>query len=174
MIVLLVLINQAQVGITVRLSFFNRDWFNAIQSKDAATFWQLLLFVFVPWAFVYVASAIIEFFMQSMLVIRWRRWLTEFFVTRWLGGHTHYRMSLTGSQADNPDQRISEDVNRFIDGGSDGSTGSSSWHLLLLDPVDLDPILAGVVRGRAVGTVDQLHHSGHRHCTSPASCSGSP
>jgi vitamin B12/bleomycin/antimicrobial peptide transport system ATP-binding/permease protein len=121
MVVFLVLINQAQVAITVRLSFFNRDLFNAIQAKDAATFWQLLLFVFVPWAFVYVASAIIEFVVQSMLVIRWRRWLTEYFVTRWLGGHTHYRMSLTGSQADNPDQRISEDVNRFIDGGSDGS-----------------------------------------------------
>jgi putative ATP-binding cassette transporter len=123
MVVFLVLINQAQVGITVRLSFFNRDWFNAIQNKDAAQFWQLLLLVFTPWAFVYVASAIIEFVVQSMLVIRWRRWLTEFFVTRWLGGHTHYRMSLTGSQADNPDQRISEDVNRFIDGGSDGSSG---------------------------------------------------
>src|SRR6516164_9171685 len=103
MVTFLVLANQAEVGITVRLSFFNRDWFNAIQNKDAATFWELLLFVFVPWAFVYVASAIIEFVVQSMLVIRWRRWLTEYFVTRWLGGHTHYRMSLTGSQADNPD-----------------------------------------------------------------------
>src|SRR3984957_4183700 len=123
MVVVLVLINQAQVGINVRLSFFNRDWFNAIQAKDAAAFWELVLFVFLPWAFVYVASAIIEFVVQSILVIRWRRWLTEFFVTRWLGGHTHYRMSLTGSQADNPDQRISEDVNRFIDGGSDGSSG---------------------------------------------------
>src|SRR5580704_18067013 len=52
MVVFLVLLNQAQVGITVRLSFFNRDWFNAIQAKDAATFWELLLFVFFPWAFV--------------------------------------------------------------------------------------------------------------------------
>jgi vitamin B12/bleomycin/antimicrobial peptide transport system ATP-binding/permease protein len=136
MVVFLVLINQAQVGINVRLSFFNRDWFNAIQAKDAATFWQLLLLVFMPWAMVYVASALIEFFVQSMLVIRWRRWLTDFFVARWLGGHTHYRMSLTGSQADNPDQRIAEDVNRFIDGGSDGSNGSSagiySYSILLI------------------------------------------
>ena len=119
MVVFLVLVNQAQVGITVRLSFFNRDWFNAIQNKDADAFWQLLLLVFVPWAFVYVASAVIEFVVQSMLVIRWRRWLTEYFVARWLGDHTHYRMSLTGSEADNPDQRIAEDVNRFIDGGSE-------------------------------------------------------
>ena len=55
MVVVLVLINQGQVGITVRLSFFNRDWFNAIQEKNAAEFWRQLLFVFTPWAFVYVA-----------------------------------------------------------------------------------------------------------------------
>jgi len=132
MIVFLVLINQAQVGITVRLSFFNRDWFNAIQGKDAPTFWELLLFVFVPWAFVYVASTLIEYVVQSMLVIRWRRWLTESFVARWLGGHTHYRMSLTGSQADNPDQRIAEDVNRFIDGGDNAGSGIYSYSILLI------------------------------------------
>jgi vitamin B12/bleomycin/antimicrobial peptide transport system ATP-binding/permease protein len=136
MVVFLVLINQAQVGISVRLSFFNRDWFNAIQNKDASSFWQLLLLVFLPWAFVYVASSLIEFFVQSMLVIRWRRWLTEYYVDRWLGGHTHYRMSLTGSKADNPDQRISEDVNRFIDGGSDGASaggyGIYSFSILLI------------------------------------------
>src|SRR5262249_414979 len=39
MVVFLVLINQAQVGIIVRLNFFNRDLFNAIQNHDAATFW---------------------------------------------------------------------------------------------------------------------------------------
>jgi vitamin B12/bleomycin/antimicrobial peptide transport system ATP-binding/permease protein len=127
MVILLVLINQAQVLITVRLSFFNRDWFNAIQNHDAASFWQQLFFIFTPLAFIYVASAVIEFVMQSMLVIRWRRWLTDHFVTRWLDGHTHYRMSLVGSEADNPDQRISEDVNRFIDGGTDSFGGVSGY-----------------------------------------------
>src|SRR5258705_116286 len=60
MVVFLVLINQAQVGITVRLSFFNRDLFNALSNKDAAAFWHQLLFVFTPWAFTYVASAVVE------------------------------------------------------------------------------------------------------------------
>ena len=131
MITALVLINQAQVAITVRLSFFNRDWFNAIQNKDAPTFWKLLIWVFVPWAFVYITSAIIEFVVQSMLVIRWRRWLTDFYVSHWLGGHAHYRMSLAGGAADNPDQRIAEDVNRFIIGGGDGE-GIYSYSILLI------------------------------------------
>jgi putative ATP-binding cassette transporter len=135
MVVFLVLVNQAQVGILVRLSFFNRDLFNAIQSRDAAAFWQQLLFVFTPWAFIYVTSAVFEFFTQSMLVIRWRRWLTDHLVSRWLTGHTHYHISLVGTQADNPDQRIQEDVHRFIDGGSDGATtsyGLYSYSILLI------------------------------------------
>jgi putative ATP-binding cassette transporter len=135
MVVFLVLINQAQVGITVRLSFFNRDWFNAIQNRDAAAFWHQLLFVFTPWAFILVASRVVEFFTQNMLVIRWRRWLTDHLIARWLAGHTHYHISLAGAQADNPDQRIQEDVNRFIDGGSDGSTtsyGLYSYSILLI------------------------------------------
>jgi putative ATP-binding cassette transporter len=134
MIVVLVLINQAQVGISVRLSIFNRDWFNAIQEKNAAEFWRQLLYIFTPWAFGYVALAVIEFVLQSMLVIRWRRWLTEHYVERWLGGHTHYGMVLAGGDTDNPDQRIAEDVNRFISGGEDGY-GVYSYTILLISTV---------------------------------------
>jgi putative ATP-binding cassette transporter len=121
MVVFLVILNQAEVAITVRLSFFNRDLFNALQNKDAAAFWQQLLFVFTPWVFIYVAMLVIEFFTQQMLIIRWRRWLTDHFVSRWLAAHTHYRISLVAGETDNPDQRIAEDVFRFINGGSDGA-----------------------------------------------------
>jgi vitamin B12/bleomycin/antimicrobial peptide transport system ATP-binding/permease protein len=131
MIVVLVLINQGQVGISVRLSFFNRDWFNAIQEKNAAEFWRQLLYVFTPWAFFYVAIAVIEYVLKSMLTIRWRRWLTEHYVSRWLGAHTHYGMTLASGDADNPDQRIAEDVNRFIDGGEEGY-GIYSYSILLI------------------------------------------
>ena len=62
----------AQVAINVRLSYFNRDWFNAIQSKDATAFWSLLFSVFCLWAAIYVASAIIQYVIQSFLRIRWR------------------------------------------------------------------------------------------------------
>jgi putative ATP-binding cassette transporter len=131
MVILLVLINQAQVGMQVRLSFFSRDWFNAIQNKDEAAFWSQLIAVFVPWAFLFIATAVIEFVVTSTLIIRWRRWLTNYYVTHWLDRHTHYRMSLTGTAADNPDQRISEDINRFIDGGQVGY-GIYSFSILLI------------------------------------------
>ena len=131
MVVLLVVINQAQVGMNLRLSFFSRDWFNAIQNKDEAAFWSQLITVFTPWAFLFIATAVLEFVVTSTLIIRWRRWLTNNYVSRWLDAHTHYRMSLAGGSADNPDQRISEDINRFIDGGQIGY-GVYSFSILLI------------------------------------------
>ncbi len=106
-------IEFGQVAINVRLSYFNRDWFNAIQSKDAAAFWTLLFTVFCVWAAVYIASAIIQYVIQSYLRIRWRTWMTKHYVARWLGGDTHYRMGLSGTSTDNPDQRIADDIDQF-------------------------------------------------------------
>jgi putative ATP-binding cassette transporter len=121
MIVFLVLVNQAQVGINVRLSFFSRDWFNAIQAKNEPEFWHQLFVIFLPWAFIYIASAVIEYLVQSTLVIKWRRWLTGFYTNHWLSGHAHYQMALAGGGTDNPDQRISEDISRYIDGAGGGN-----------------------------------------------------
>jgi putative ATP-binding cassette transporter len=135
MIVFIVLLSQFQVGVTLRLNFFNRDFFNAIQNHDAATFWHQLVLVFVPWAAAYVAIKVVEFLTQSILVIRWRRWLTDFFVSRWLADHNHYRISLVAGDTDNPDQRIADDIFRFINGGSDGSVtayGIYDFSILLI------------------------------------------
>jgi putative ATP-binding cassette transporter len=112
---LLVMINQLQVAINVRLSFFNRDWFNAIQNKDSAAFWSLLFGVFCFWAAIAVVSGLVEYYAESVLKIGWRRWMTERYYGLWLDQGNMYRASLVGQAADNPDQRIAEDVRNFID-----------------------------------------------------------
>ncbi len=135
MVVFLVVLNQAQVAINVRLNFFNRDFFNAIQNHDGPEFWRMLLWVFTPWAFIYVASLVVEFVVSSYLVIRWRRWLTQFYISHWLSHHAHYRMSLGSGPTDNPDQRIAEDVARFIDGGGEGGAfgyGVYNYSIMLI------------------------------------------
>jgi putative ATP-binding cassette transporter len=113
LLIAVVAIELGQVAISVRLSYFNRDWFNAIQEKDAAEFWNQLLFVFSPLAAIFIGSAILQLVMRAYLTIRWRRWMTEKTMSNWLDGAAHYRMQLTGSSTDNPDQRISEDINDF-------------------------------------------------------------
>jgi vitamin B12/bleomycin/antimicrobial peptide transport system ATP-binding/permease protein len=114
LIIALVLINQLQVAISVRLSFFNRDWFNAIQSKDSAAFWSLLFGVFCFWAAIAVVTSLVEYYAESVLKIRWRRWMTERYYGLWLDDGSLYRAALAGQAADNPDQRIAEDVRNFL------------------------------------------------------------
>jgi putative ATP-binding cassette transporter len=131
MVAFLVVINQLQVLFSILISFVSRDLFNAIQNYDAPAFWHALLIAFPILAFPYIASLIIEFVVSSTLVIRWRQWLTDYYVGRWLNGHTHYRMGLLGATSDNPDQRIAEDIYRFIDGGGTGY-GIYTFTILLI------------------------------------------
>ena len=116
----ILLLNQLQVLFNVTISFTTQAMFNALQAYDGVAFWKALL-VQLPIALVpYILALFLEFVAASVLVIRWRRWLTEDYNRRWLDNHNHYRMMLAGVGTDNPDQRISEDIPRFIDGGGYG------------------------------------------------------
>ena len=110
---IIILINLAQVGISVRLNQWNREWFDAIQGKNAAEFWRLLLQVWVGIVFILIISNIIEFVLVSIFKIRWRAWMTARLTARWLDKGTHYRLQF-GDAVDNPDQRIQEDVNKYV------------------------------------------------------------
>ena len=119
----LILINQFQVALGLRFNFFQRDFGNAIQVADEAhraAFWYQLLYVFVPLAFVAILSGLVEFFIASNFVLQWRRWMTASFTSRWLLHSMHYKLALGATEADNPDQRISQDVGGFINGTGTG------------------------------------------------------
>jgi putative ATP-binding cassette transporter len=52
-------------------------------------------------------------YLNQMLQIRWRRWLTHRYVGDWLADRKYYRFCFD-SKTDNPDQRISEDIQQFV------------------------------------------------------------
>ncbi len=114
LLAVIILINLGQVWISVSLSFFNRNWFDAIQAKNGPEFWRLLYQVWLPLVGVLIASNFIEFLIVSAFKIRWRSWLTQKLFGRWLDDGTHYRLQFGDTRVDNPDQRISEDVNKYI------------------------------------------------------------
>ena len=113
LLVFLIVLNQAQVGITLRLSFFNRDMYDALQNKNAEAFWYQLFYVFCFWAVLWVVSNLIEMFANYTFLIRWRQWMANEYSARWLDHATHYRVALAGT-VDNPDQRIAEDTRAFV------------------------------------------------------------
>ena len=114
-----ILIELSIVGINVLLNSWNNTFYNALQDKD----WNAFVFqlgYFCVLATVYILLAVYQLYLNQWLQIRWRRWLTQTYLDRWLSGANHYRMQLLGDAADNPDQRIAEDVKEFIDSGTTG------------------------------------------------------
>ena len=107
------------VGINVLLNSWNNTFYNALQDRNWDAFiYQLGYFCVL--AAIYILLAVYQIYLNQWLQIRWRRWLTQTYLDRWLTGANHYRMQLRGDAADNPDQRIAEDVKEFIDAGTSG------------------------------------------------------
>jgi putative ATP-binding cassette transporter len=102
------------VAINVMLNQWNNRFYNALQERNWDNFvWELLFFCALAAAF--IVLAVYKLYLNQWLQIRWRRWMTRQYLDRWLVNANHYRMQLLGDAADNPDQRISEDINLFID-----------------------------------------------------------
>jgi vitamin B12/bleomycin/antimicrobial peptide transport system ATP-binding/permease protein len=102
------------VAINVMLNQWNNRFYNALQERNWDTFVSELLF-FCVLAGTYIVLAVYQLYLNQWLQIRWRRWMTQQYLHHWLAGANHYRMQLLGDAADNPDQRISEDINMFIE-----------------------------------------------------------
>ena len=108
-----VAIELSIVALTVLLNSWNARFYNALQDKNWNDFvYQLGYFSIL--AAVFVALAVYQLYLNQWLQSRWRRWLTRAYLDHWMAGSNHYRMQLLGDTADNPDQRIAEDINSFI------------------------------------------------------------
>ena len=110
-----VLLALGMVYINVLFNEWNRVFYNALETKDFATF-KAQLWRFSYLAFIYIAVAICKIYLTQTLEIRWRGWMTRQYMDGWLSRQTYYRIEQTSS-ADNPDQRIAEDL-KFLTNGS--------------------------------------------------------
>jgi vitamin B12/bleomycin/antimicrobial peptide transport system ATP-binding/permease protein len=116
-----VALNLGNVYISVRINQWNKAFFNALQKVDAGAFFQQLG-IFTLLAGLFIVMAVYALYLNQMLQIRWRRWLTRKYLSIWLGDRAYYRLQLSNTAdtpgldlrwADNPDQRISDDLNMF-------------------------------------------------------------
>ena len=107
-------IELSLVGIDVLLNQWNNRFYNALQEKDWDGFVREIG-IFSLLATCYIALAVYQLYLNQWLQIRWRRWLTSHYLGEWLQDANHYRMQLQGDAADNPDQRITDDVKLFVE-----------------------------------------------------------
>ncbi|MGC2774285.1 MAG: ABC transporter ATP-binding protein/permease [Bradyrhizobium sp.] len=107
-------IELALVAIDVLVNQWQARFYNALQEYNWDSFiWEIGVFVVLATTF--IVLAVYQLYLNQWLQIRWRRWMTETYLRHWLSNANHYRMQLKGDAADNPDQRIAEDVKQFIE-----------------------------------------------------------
>jgi vitamin B12/bleomycin/antimicrobial peptide transport system ATP-binding/permease protein len=107
-------IELSLVFINVLLNQWNNRFYNALQEKNWDGFVSEIGFFCILATF-YIALSVYQLYLNQWLQIRWWRWLTSTYLGEWLHQANHYRMQLRGDAADNPDQRISEDVRLFVE-----------------------------------------------------------
>ena len=93
-------------------SWYN-SFYNTLQDKDFNGFKYYMAYFFAL-AFLHIFISVYKNYINQILQIRWRKSMTEDFVERWLAPAQHYRMRMVSGPADNPDQRIAEDVHEFV------------------------------------------------------------
>ncbi|HEY4080210.1 MAG TPA: ABC transporter ATP-binding protein/permease [Burkholderiaceae bacterium] len=117
----LIVLMLCDTQLAVMLNNQTGEMTSALAARQSDRFWRavwecllILLFAVPIYAFYY--------YMRDAFSNDWRRWLTGHFLDGYLGGRRYYELATNGD-IDNPDQRISEDINTF--------TGRSTNFLLI-------------------------------------------
>ncbi len=108
MLLLVVLLNLGIVYVNVQINSWFASFYDAIEKHDFPAFRHLLV-VFSVLAFMFILMATAQIYVRQGLEFRWRQWLTDVYLGRWLREGAYYRLERDHT-FDNPDQRIAEDL----------------------------------------------------------------
>ena len=113
LLAVVIALNFAIVYLLVLINSWYNEFYNALQAYAVEQFWPLIgKFAFL--AFLHIAIAVYAVYLQQMLQLRWRTWMTDRYLASWMKNQAYYRLQVLGSDMDNPDQRIQEDINQFV------------------------------------------------------------
>src|SRR4051794_2889806 len=124
---LLILI-VANVGFQYGINVWNRAIFDAIEKRDSSTVLYLTS-VFFPLAIGSVLLGVAQVFARMGIQRRWRAWLTNSVVSRWLTNGRYYQLNLVSGDHQNPEYRIAEDLRIATDSPVDFMAGVTSAFL---------------------------------------------
>jgi len=112
-LLLIVLVTLAGVRLSVLFSNWYNGMYTSLQKLDQQAFWASML-LFAALATAHVGRVLFEYYLQQAFVIRWRQWLNERLLGQWLQRQAYYRSHHLATPADNPDQRIQQDIASFV------------------------------------------------------------
>jgi vitamin B12/bleomycin/antimicrobial peptide transport system ATP-binding/permease protein len=113
------------VAVQYGINLWNRKIFDAIEKRDSATVLWLSA-AFFPLAFTSVALGVAQVFARMGIQRRWRAWLTDNVVSRWLNHGRYYQLNFVAGDHKNPEYRIAEDLRIATDAPVDFIAGVTS------------------------------------------------
>lgn len=110
------------VGFQYGINVWNRAIFDAIEKRNADAVLTLSM-VFFPLAIGSVLLGVAQVYARMGTQRRWRAWLTNSVVSRWLSNGRYYQLNLVSGDHQNPEYRIAEDLRVATDSPVDFATG---------------------------------------------------
>lgn len=110
------------VGLDVVFNYWYNYFYDALQAYNRPAAVRLLMVFFVLAGF-YIVIAVYRYYVSQLFGLRWRKWLTDQFIGRWLHKRAYYYLENFDEKTDNPDQRIQDDVGSLVNFSIDLSMG---------------------------------------------------
>jgi putative ATP-binding cassette transporter len=111
-VLFILLLTLTAVRIDVLFSNWYNTMYSALQKLDERAFWAAMV-LFGVLATIHVLRSLLDFYVQQAFIVHWREWLNERLLSRWLEKQAYYRSLSLSHLADNPDQRIQQDITSF-------------------------------------------------------------
>ncbi|HEY0234240.1 MAG TPA: ABC transporter ATP-binding protein/permease [Afipia sp.] len=110
------------IFVQYRINVWNRSIFDAIEKKDSSAVLSLTA-IFFPLAITSVLLGVSQVYARMGIQRRWRQWLTNSVVSRWLKNGRYYQLNLVQGDHQNPEYRIAEDLRVATDAPVDFASG---------------------------------------------------
>ncbi|MBD2744856.1 ABC transporter ATP-binding protein/permease [Coleofasciculus sp. FACHB-1120] len=107
-----VLLLLAYTGLSVVLNNKRGVLISALSARDEPRFWETVI-IFIAVLVIYAPLLAGYTYLRDRLSLQWRKWLTHRFVDNYFHNRAYYNLHISGTEIDNPDQRIAEDVRSF-------------------------------------------------------------
>jgi putative ATP-binding cassette transporter len=111
LMVLMIVLMLVDTKLAVMLNNQTGEMTSALAARNAGRFWGAVRACLFVLAFAVPVYAL-YYYMRDLFGNLWRRWLTGRFLDGYLKGRKYYELGADRA-IDNPDQRISEDINTF-------------------------------------------------------------
>ncbi len=116
------MLTLAQIAVQYRLNYWNRDFFNALENRDAARLWAEAWF-FPPLAGTSIALSVAAVWGRMTTQRKWREWLTKHLLVLWLKDGRYRSLQFVSSEHQNAEYRICVDARIATDAPVDMVVG---------------------------------------------------